>query len=534
MTIHPLPPSVSGIPSPASFTFPFAYEPHPLCVAAADEVRGYLATQTQWAEELSKGKMLGVLVVESKSQRGFIAAFSGTLGAQTLQSYFVPPVFDLMEPGSYFQQEQNCITQINHRILDLESQMHPSPLHQVAEHEIAEARRKMTEAKFRRHRLRNTLSDEELRKQEPIMIRESQFLRAELKRLERNWEKRLLEADAPLFALKNQVDRLQTERQQRSQELQQWLFSQYRFLDATGEEKTLPEIFLSTPIPSGAGDCCAPKLLQAAYQNELRPICMAEFWMGASPKDEVREEGHYYPACRSKCRPILGHMLRGLTVDPNPLLQGHQELLSRMEVIWQDEQIAVISKPSGMLSVPGSDDLPSVFSLMKSMFPEAEGPLIVHRLDMDTSGLMVIALSTLSYKCLQLQFLHHQVRKRYVALLEHPMEVGQEGDICLPLRPDVNDRPRQLVDSEHGKRAETHYKVLENRSGHALVSLWPQTGRTHQLRIHCAHPLGLQNPIVGDRLYGSSASRLMLQAQEIAFVHPISGKPLHFTLPFEF
>jgi len=534
MMFHPLPSSVSGLPSPSSFTFPFSYEPHPLCVAAAGEVRSYLATQTRWTEELSRGKMMGVLVVENEGQRGFLAAFSGTLDGHTLQSYFVPPVFDLMASGCYFQQEQERISKINRQIVDLEARMQPSPLHQQAEREIGEAHQHMIEAKMRRHQQRSTLSDDALRQKEPEMIRESQFLRAELKRVERSWRKRLLEADAPLFDLQNQVNQLQAERQQRSQDLQQWLFVQYRFLNALGEEKTLPEIFLSNPIPSGAGDCCAPKLLQAAYRSGMHPLCMAEFWVGASPKDEVRVEGHYYPSCRSKCRPILGHMLRGLKVDPNPLVQGHQELVSQLEVMWQDDQIAVIFKPSGMLSVPGLDDLPSVQSTMKSRFPDAKGPLIVHRLDMDTSGLMVIALNTLSYYHLQQQFLRHLVKKRYVALLEHPMEVGQEGNILLPLRPDVNDRPRQLVDPEHGKQAITHYQVLENRSGHALVALWPQTGRTHQLRVHCAHPQGLGNPIVGDRLYGTSASRLMLQAQEIIFNHPISGEPMRFTLPLEF
>ena len=534
MKFHVLPDSVREVPSPDSFTYPFSYEPHPLSIAAASEVRSYVESQSQWSEELSQGKMLGVLVVEKKGERGFLAAFSGTLGGKTLQEYFVPPVFDLMCPGCYFQEEQERISELNRRINGLEVQMQPSPLHLVAEQEIEEARKKMTEAKLRRHQLRITLSAEELEEKEPEMIRESQFLKAQLKRIESSWKKRLEEADHPLLVLQAEVKRLQAERQQRSQDLQQWLFSQYVFLNARGERKTLAEIFPSGQIPSGAGDCCAPKLLQAAYLEGMRPLCMAEFWMGSSPKDEVRLEGNYYPACRSKCRPILGHMLQGLSVDPNPLLQGHQELESRLEILWQDCQIAVVAKPSGMLSVPGLDDLPSVFSSMKSRFPDAEGPLIVHRLDMDTSGVMVVALTPEAYGSLQRQFLRHEIKKKYLAWLECPMVSGQEGDISLPLRPDLADRPRQLVDQEHGKSAITHYLVLENRKGHALVALWPQTGRTHQLRVHCAHPLGLNNPIVGDRLYGKPAERLMLHAQEVEFTHPTDGKAMKFVLPIEF
>lgn len=534
MMMHVLPDSVHETPSPNSFTYPFCYEPHPLCVAAASEVRSYLRSQLQWSDELSQGKMLGILVVEKESERGFLAAFSGTLGGKTLQEYFVPPVFDLMNPGCYFQQEQQRISELNRQIKELETQIQPSSLHQVAEQEIAEAKKKMIQAKNRRDQLRLSLSKEELKKKEPEMIRESQFLKAQLKRIERSWKDRLEEADRPAFALKAEIKRLQAERQQRSQDLQQWLFSQYAFLNAKGERKTLPEIFLSCQIPSGAGDCCAPKLLQAAYKNGMHPLCMAEFWVGVSPKDEVRVEGHYYPACRSKCRPILGHMLQGLSVDSNPLLEGHQELQSQLEILWQDSQIAVVCKPSGMLSVPGLDDLPSVLSSMKSRFPDADGPLIVHRLDMDTSGLMVIALTSHAYENLQQQFFRHKIKKKYVALLERTMVVGQEGDISLPLRPDFSDRPRQMVDQQHGKSAMTHYRVLENKKGHAFVELWPQTGRTHQLRVHCAHPLGLNNPIVGDRLYGKISERLMLHAQELEFQHPTDGKSMKFVLPMMF
>ena len=244
---------------------------------------------------------------------------------------------------------------------------------------------------------------------------------------------------------------------------------------------------------------------------------MAEFWVGESPTDEVRLDGHYYPACRSKCLPILQHMLGGLDVEPNPLLARQEALLARLQIVYEDGELAVVSKPAGMLSVPGKDGLPNVQEAIRNAFPSVAGPLIVHRLDMDTSGLMLVALTEEKYHELQDLFLRRRIHKVYHALLEREMPVGQEGDIDLPLRPDFDDRPRQMVDRQHGKPAQTHYKVLKNRDGHALIELRPITGRTHQLRVHCAHPLGLGNPIVGDRLYGKPAERLMLHAFAITF-----------------
>lgn len=534
MRLHSLPRSAQSIEPPKRFTYPFCYEPHPLCLAAVGELKGYLSTMPRWSDELSRGKMLGVLVVEVAGRRGFLAAFSGTLAGQLQHDYFVPPVFDLMAPGCYFQQEQERISSINRQVQALQAEAHPSPLHQQAEQEIAAARQRMRMAKQRRDEQRALLSADEMGRFEPEFIRESQFLKAESKRIEHFWRERLAEADKPFLALQERIRSLQTERRQRSSQLQDWLFSQYVFLNARGEGKSLHKVFTGTQIPSGAGDCCAPKLLQYAYQCGMRPLCMAEFWVGQSPVDEVRLHGHFYPACRSKCKPILGHMLQGLDVEPNPLLQDYQQLVNKVRVVWHDAHLAVLYKPSGLLSVPGLDDLPSIQSLVPQFFPQAQGPIIVHRLDMDTSGLMVVALTPQAYQGLQEQFVQHRVQKQYVALLERPMPVGKQGDIDLPLRPDLQDRPRQLVDPQHGRPAQTHYQVLDNSSGHALVALWPHTGRTHQLRVHCAHPQGLSNPIVGDRLYGQPSTRLMLHAAELRLQHPLTGETLHFALPAEF
>ena len=555
MMLHALPPQSAEIPSPQEFTYPFCYQPHPLCVMAAEEVQAYLKNQKQWASELKAGKMFGVLVVARRNNSlppratgvfrgtaecgsgptkvsespfamegkevggglGFLAAFSGTLDGKTCHPYFVPPVFDLMEPGCYFQQEQEVISSVNAKIDSLQSKIKESPLRVLMQSELDAYRTEMQKQKEERHRLRAELTPDELALREPEMIRQSQFQKAQFKRLQQEWNQRILEDEALLRSLQQQIGELQQERHNRSIALQQWLFRQFSFLNARGERKNLLDLFGETVPPSGAGECCAPRLLQAAYKEGLQPLCMAEFWVGDSPRDELRQEGHFYPACNSRCKPILGHMLQGLQVEKNPLLsQEHQEL----DVIYQDEEMAVVVKPHGMLSVPGKDDLPNVQSIVREMFPQATGPMIVHRLDMDTSGLMVIALTDEMYHKLQEDFRYHRIRKTYRALLEKEMPVGQQGEIRLPLRPDVMERPRQMVDYQHGKTAITYYKVLENVGGHALVELQPHTGRTHQLRVHCAHPEGLDNPIVGDRLYGTPSDHLCLQACQLI----INGK----------
>lgn len=318
------------------------------------------------------------------------------------------------------------------------------------------------------------------------------------------------------------------ERIARSQALQQWLFEQFSFLNARGEECPLLDIFNPKVPPSGAGECCAPKLLQYAYKHGLRPLCMGEFWMGRSPRGEVREEGHFYPSCQHKCKPILTWMMQGLDVEPNPLMKDYDRVMKQLRIVHEDRDFVVVDKPSGMLSVPGKDNLPSLLDIMRERYPEAEGPMIVHRLDMETSGLMVVALTDEAYHTLQRQFVEHTIRKRYTALLERPMTVGEKGTIDLLICPNPYDRPRQIVNEEYGRRSITHYEVVGNEDGHARIHLWPDTGRTHQLRLHMAAKEGLGNPIVGDRLYGNAGERLMLFADVLGFQHPVSGDFLEF------
>lgn len=536
MTLHQLPAECRHIPDPERFTYPFCYTPHPLCLAAAQQLRTYLEGQDRWAEELSAGKMMGVLVVRHQGERGFLAAFSGTLGGQTRQEYFVPPVFDLMSPGNHFQLEQDHITAINARLTALQGEkkgmrcrLQLDDLLRQRDCELQAMRIEAEQAKSRRQTLRQMLPPEELAAKEAEMVRESQFQKAELRRATKRWNQLIEEAEAPLRTIIEEEKALAAERKRRSEALQRWLFDQYNLFNAQGERRTVSQIFGSAIPPSGTGDCCGPKLLQAAYAWGMTPICMGEFWIGRSPADEVRLDGHFYPACHSRCLPVLTHMTRGLALDSNPLAEAYQTVLDRFCVQYADESIVVVRKPEGMLSVPGKDGLPSVLDLLRQQFPLAAGPLLVHRLDMDTSGLLVAALTKEAHRHLQRQFLMREVEKTYVAILEKLLPVGQSGEISLPLRPDIDDRPRQMVDYEHGKSALTRYRVTDCSNGHARIELHPLSGRTHQLRVHCAHPLGLNNPIVGDRLYGHTARRLMLHAQELTLTHPTSGERMHFS-----
>ena len=437
---------MTDIPKPERFTYPFCYEPHPLCLLAAEEVK-------QEIERIhpSEGKMFGVLVVEG----GFLAAYSGLLEGRNDWPYFVPPVFDAQDPDGYFKAKER---EISHSTL-------------------------LT----------------------------------------------------PLSSKKM------------SQDLQLWLFHQYRMLNARGEEKDLvdiwqdyhcsPRIRKKYPLPpGGTGDCCAPKLLQYAFQHGLKPLCMAEFWWGPSPKSEIRHHGQFYPSCRGKCKPILTWMLQGLDVDPNPEETGFAHL--EPKVVYEDNAIAVIDKPEGLLSIPGRIEDYSVATWAQQRWPGAQP---IHRLDMWTSGILLVAKTNEVYHALQKQFTDHTVKKKYLAVVEG-VPKQEHGIIDLPLLSDPLNRPRQIVDFERGKRAITEYRVLRTFEGDSksftlhsslftLLALWPHTGRTHQLRMHCAHPDGLGCPIKGDELYGTKSDRLYLQAQAISFVHPVTNKRMHFELP---
>lgn len=542
--LHSMPLAAQGIDEPEKFTFPFCYKPHPLCVAAADEVKSYIEKRTEWHGEIKSGKMFGVLVVrygdtleessyDKKPKLGYIAAFSGILAGENHHDYFVPPVYDLQNPDGYFYKEEAEISAINRRIdsMNKSGELRTmkdtlARMEQQAQAEIGAMKEKVRNAKCERDKKREqnnmcsvsgcSVPDADMAEE---LIKESQFMKAELRRTKQHWagcidrQKKLI-ADYTLG-----IEQLCAERKQRSQHLQHWLFRQFCVYNANGEKKDLTEIFDGEP-PAGAGECCAPKLLQTAYIYGWQPVCMAEFWWGDSPKDTVRHHGAFYPACRSKCLPILEFMMQGLDVEPDPLFSKGRDL--NIEVVYEDDDIAVVNKPYGMLAVPGKENKQSVYSIVRDLYPEAEEPMIVHRLDMDTSGLMIIAKNKEAHKRLQMQFFCHEVKKRYVAVLEGHVSKAN-GRIELPICADITDRPRQMVSYEYGKKAITDFEVLSYSENRTLIAFMPQTGRTHQLRLHSAHKDGLSCPIVGDRLYGQEADRMYLHAESVTFKHPVTG-----------
>jgi tRNA pseudouridine32 synthase/23S rRNA pseudouridine746 synthase len=539
---------------PLRFPYPHYYTPHPLAIKAAELLqealvgKGSISIPTHILEsnELKEtGKMFGVMPVkDALGNTGFIMAFSGKIGNQVDLPPFAPPLFNRLETNGFFLPEEEEISAINRQIVALENnEEYLSLLRKREDHErnsgftLTELRNKNSLAREKRKLQRvvsNSLPEEERLVQLRKLDRESQEMDLAFRQISRQLREERAALDAYIARFELQISEYKARRRERSSSLQQRLFEQYFALNARGEERSLQSLFQefrgSNP-PSGAGECAAPKLLQFAFEHGLQPLAMAEFWWGPSPAIEIRHQGMYYPACRNKCEPILHHMLEGLETDINPLL--NDQSARDIEIRYSDSHLAVLIKPEGMLSVPGKNVRDSVLSSIKKHFPKAEGPIIVHRLDMSTSGLMIVAFNTPTYLNLQRQFASREIEKRYTALLSG-IPKANEGCIDLPLRVDLDNRPRQVVCHEHGKSAKTRWKVAAIDSGQTRVYFYPFTGRTHQLRVHAAHAAGLNCPILGDDLYGIHADRLYLHADSLKFRHPATEEVLTFLSPAPF
>jgi len=545
--------SISDYPLPEKFTFPFYYDPHPLCLLASKELQRHIETQTEWEYDFGLeeekpdviiGKMFGVLVVQNEQNEiGYLSSFSGKLGDSSHYSKFVPPVIDVWEVDNFLNIGMEELNTINQEIKKLESLpefvscmniMENDQL--IAASQIEEQREKMRnskkERKLIRQREKESNSPEDFEEINKELNQQSINGKKELKRLLEFWKDRSDQNKRKVDQIKTTIDELKLKRKNKSAGLQKKIFDQYRFLNQAGEVKSLLDIFKDKTPMGGTGECAAPKLLQYAFKFNMKPLAMAEFWWGQSPKSEIRKHRNFYPACIGKCKPLLSHMLEGIEMDENPLLKNPAEG-KEIEIIFEDEHILVINKPAEFLSVPGRYIKDSVAQRMKEKFPNATGPLIVHRLDMSTSGIMLIAKSLEVHKFLQSQFIKRTIKKRYVALLEGIVN-EKEGIVDLPLRTDWNERPKQLVCYESGKSAQTKWKVIERKNQQTRIHFFPNTGRTHQLRVHAAHPLGLNLPIFGDDLYGTKSKRLCLHAEWIEFVHPISREVKSVTVEAEF
>lgn len=547
--------SIASTALPERFTFPFYYEPHPLCLLAIQALQNHLETQNQWQHNFGLtgdmgsaiGKMFGVLIVQNKEgEIGYLSAFSGKLADKNHLPKFVPPVFDMLAEGSFFLVGQKEINLLNEQIKILEENPKISQLEialkveiEASSEQVKAHRKRMIEGrKFRktmRMEAEKSLNIEDFLQVKEKLSTESIHDKNQLRDLTTYWSARVYNVKRDLDNVKGDLTRLKQKRKDLSSTLQQKLFENYRFLNNKGIYKNLCDLFKETPLqvpPAGAGECAAPKLLHYAFQHEMKPLAMAEFWWGASPKSEIRQHLNFYGACLGKCQPILAHMLDGISMDDNPLLNNPAEGKS-IDIVYEDEVMVVINKPADFLSVPGKSIEDSVYLRMKQRYPLATGPLIVHRLDMSTSGLMVIALSKQCHKNLQKQFINRTVKKRYVALLDGALN-QEQGIIDLPLRVDLDDRPRQLVCYEYGKAAKTQWEVISKSYHQTKVYFYPITGRTHQLRVHAAHIKGLKTPIVGDDLYGNKSTRLHLHAETLELKHPITKAPMYFHVEAEF
>jgi len=546
---------ISDIAIPEKFNYPFCYDPHPLALKAAEQLKAYICRHFEITDEYQFsqfnegiGKMFGVLVVRNQEgQLGFLAAFSGKLYDKNHYEGFVPPIFDTLDENGFYKKGEAETNIDNRQIEKLESA--PEYLHllqaieQLKEEEITtldEYKKEIKKAKTLRQEKRAAIalspdSDEYVAAMEDL-DKESIHYHYQMKKMKKSFKLSMESLENELEKHHIEIKKLKEKRRQKSSELQHLLFENYSFLNARLEAKNLYHIFNITEDcipPSGAGECAAPKLLNYAYLQGWTPVTMAEFWFGYSPNSEIRKHGYFYPACISKCKPILGHMLVGLNLDDNPLLTNPAEGRG-LPIIYHDEVIIVVNKPAEFLSVPGKSITDSVYERVKLMFPEAKGPIIVHRLDMSTSGIMILAKNKEAHQFLQRQFITRKIHKRYIAQLSGVWDGPDDGEIDLPMRVDLDNRPRQLICYEYGKPAKTQYKILSKKDGKTKIHFFPITGRTHQLRIHASHPQGLNLPIIGDDLYGIKSERLHLHAEYIEFVHPLTREKMSFTVEADF
>ncbi|WP_438962019.1 pseudouridine synthase [Nonlabens sp.] len=547
---------ITGISIPQKFTFPFFYEPHELALIAARELQEYLEQPQDWNHNFwnektgageAAGKMFGVLVVQNNhGELGYLSAFSGQIDGTMNIAPFVPAAYVDDFDKSYCDGQFKEFTKLSNRVKVLEeTEEYTTALKNLKT--LQEKAKLLLEEQRKKHKIQSRHLKAQLKQSSKTLDhQELNNLKAQQhqqhlnqKFLYREYEAYLLKKQQPFQIIvdryQSQIESLTKQRKQQSLELQDWIFKQYDLLNARGERKNVLEIFnelhLGAP-PASTGDCAAPKLLQYAFAKGLKPIALAEFWWGTSSKSQIRKHKQFYPACRSKCEPVLGHMLQGLNVEDNPLLIN-PAVDKTMQVIYEDDAIIIVNKPEEILSVPGKTIKDSVYSRLKELYPDATGPILVHRLDMSTSGILVATKNLEYYHFIQEQFVNRSISKRYVALLNGVLK-NDEGMIELPLRVDLDNRPTQLVCYEYGKAARTKYKVINRTDSQTLVHFYPITGRTHQLRVHAAHASGLNAPIVGDDLYGTATNRLHLHAEYIKFIHPVTRKTVSFKAPAPF
>ncbi|MEZ8607988.1 pseudouridine synthase [Vibrio sp. 10N.222.54.A1] len=536
---------------PTRFTFPYYYTPHPVCEFAMLQLQQSLVDCG--VNETSQGNLYAVLLVQNPTTQGlgYLSAFSGlqldpALVSQLNNIHFVPPAFDSKQFQS--QNSANLARQLqlsddieklqqSHNLDTLLAELEGLKIESAKAIEAFQLA--MAANKAQRNELREQANQEKalgnlesaanLLKQ---LGNQSSQEKRDLKALRIEWKQKIAERQSQIDLIESELKNRKQDHQAVSQQLETQRLSHYRFINQAKQSKNLLELLDGKDALEGSGDCCLPKLLNFAFEHGFKPLALSEFWWGLPPTDIIRQHANLYPVCQSKSFEILEHQLSGIELEDNPLIVN-PAVGKSFNIVYEDDEIVVVNKPEEFLSVPGKFIEDSVYTRIKARYPDATGPLIIHRLDMSTSGLLILALTAESNKHIQKQFINRTVEKRYTALLDGEI-TGESGNISLPLRGDITDRPRQLVCHQHGRNAETHWQVVSTHNGKTKVHLYPKTGRTHQLRVHCAHPLGLAVPIRGDDLYGYKRERLHLHAGYLKLIHPTTGEWMEFEVPSEF
>ncbi|MFA0545659.1 pseudouridine synthase [Vibrio splendidus] len=536
---------------PTRFTFPYYYTPHPTCELAILQLQQSLTDCG--VNETSQGNLYAVLLVQDPTTQelGYLSAFSGlqldpSLASQLNNINFVLPAFDSEQFQSHNSANLARQSQLADDIKKLQQSHNLDVL--VAELEeltvesaqaIEAFQLAMTVNKAQRNELREQANQEKalgnlesaanLLKQ---LGNQSSQEKRDLKALRIEWKRKIAERQSQVDLIESELKNRKQDHQAISEQLEAQRLSHYRFINQALESKSLLELLDGKDALEGSGDCCLPKLLNFAFEHGFKPLALSEFWWGVPPTDIIRQHANLYPVCQSKSFEILDHQLTHIELEDNPLIVN-PAVGKSFDIVYEDDEIVVVNKPEEFLSVPGKFIEDSVYTRIKALYPNATGPLIIHRLDMSTSGLLILALTAESNKHIQKQFIDRTVEKRYTALLDGEID-GKSGDISLPLRGDITDRPRQLVCHEHGRNADTYWEAIGTSNGKTKVHLYPKTGRTHQLRVHCAHPLGLGVPIRGDDLYGYKREHLHLHAGYLKLIHPTTGEWMEFEVPSEF
>ncbi|MEZ9858907.1 pseudouridine synthase [Vibrio splendidus] len=536
---------------PTRFTFPYYYTPHPTCELAMLQLQQSLTDCG--VNETSQGNLYAVLLVQDPTTQelGYLSAFSGlqldpSLASQLNNINFVLPAFD----SEQFQSNNSANLARQSQLADDIKKLQQSHNLDVLVAELEELtvesaqaieafQLAMTVNKAQRNELREQANQEKalgnlesaanLLKQ---LGNQSSQEKRDLKALRIEWKQKIAERQSQVDLIESELKNRKQDHQSISEQLETQRLSHYRFINQALESKSLLELLDGKDALEGSGDCCLPKLLNFAFEHGFKPLALSEFWWGLPPTDIIRQHANLYPVCQSKSFEILDHQLTHIELEDNPLIVN-PAVGKSFDIVYEDDEIVVVNKPEEFLSVPGKFIEDSVYTRIKALYPNATGPLIIHRLDMSTSGLLILALTAESNKHIQKQFIDRTVEKRYTALLDGEID-GKSGDISLPLRGDITDRPRQLVCHEHGRNADTYWEAIGTSNGKTKVHLYPKTGRTHQLRVHCAHPLGLGVPIRGDDLYGYKRERLHLHAGYLKLIHPTTGEWMEFEVPSEF